>query len=155
MKAKTNFINIANDIGASDKAIELAEDTILAALGLYVLMIGYCDRQRTDGAIPTKAMKRVIAQGLEVDHILEELVRVGFIEQNPNGWMIIGYLEWQRSRSEIEAAAEQRRQAGLASGRARREKNEMNDKNDKNDKSAFSTPLNDSLNDSLTIEDVD
>lgn len=144
MKARTNFINVANDIGASDKAVNLGDDTYLAALGLYVLAVCYCDRQRTDGSIPLRAMTRVIAPGMDTSQLVAELVRVGFLCEDGDGWRVNGYLEWQRSAAEIEAAVEQRRKAGLASAKARAEKNEKNETNDKNDKSALSHPLNES-----------
>lgn len=119
MKARANFVAIANDLGACDKALELNEATYLSALGLLVLAICYCDRQRTDGTIPANAMRRAIAPGVDLDGALHELVRVGFLDETPSGWAVTGYLDWQRSASEIEAAIEQRRAAGAKGGKAK------------------------------------
>lgn len=122
MKARANFVVVANDLGASDKALSIEESVYFSALGVYVLCLGYCDRQRTDGAITASAMRRVVALGQDVTAEINELVRVGFLEHTEDGYEVHDYLEWQRSREEIEAATEQRRQAGRKSAEARRAK---------------------------------
>lgn len=116
---RPGWIRVANDLGGSEQAVELAEEHYLAALGLFVLALGYCDRQGTDGEIPARAMARAIASGVKSDEVVAELERTGFLETTPDGWRIPGYLDWQRSREQIEAAVEQRRQAGRASAAAR------------------------------------
>lgn len=111
MSARVDFVAIANDLGSSRKVMALDDDTALAAIGLFVLCVGYCDRQRTDGAITAKAMTRAVAHGLEISDALTELVRVGFIDETPDGYRVHAYLDWQRSREEIEAAAVNARNA--------------------------------------------
>lgn len=148
MKARTNFVAIANDIGASDKAIELQEDGYLAAIGLYLLSVCYCDRQRSDGYIPMNAFRRVIAPGVDSADLIDELVRVGFLEERDDGWSVSNYLEWQRSKSEIEAAIEQRRAAGRNGGKARAAKTRDPEERDKTDRPTESSPLALSLDES-------
>ena len=46
MRARTNFVAIDNDLGGDDKLLTIPDDDYLAAVGLYVLAICYCDRQR-------------------------------------------------------------------------------------------------------------
>ena len=163
MRAQTNFIVVANDIGSSDKALAIEEDSYFSALGVYVLCLGFCDRQRTDGTITESAMRRVVAHRMDVDAELAELVRVGVLERTEDGYRVHGYLEWQRSREEIEAATEQRRQAGLKSAEARRAKStktqDIQDKTDKTDRptdrpsalpSRSNDPLNESFNESFS-----
>jgi hypothetical protein len=103
--SRPGYIRIANDIGASEEALALPDELYLPALGLFVLMLGYCDRQLTDGLIPDRAVSRAIAPGLDCDEALTGLERVGLLERNGKGWKIPGYLKWQRSRKDIEAAS--------------------------------------------------
>ncbi|MDO8915669.1 MAG: hypothetical protein Q7W16_06260 [Coriobacteriia bacterium] len=108
---RPGYVRVANDLGASEQAVELAEDHYLAALGLFVLCLGYCDRQLTDGHITTRAMSRAVAHGAHCADAIAELERVGFLEVDADGWRIAHYLDWQRSRAEIEAASESARNA--------------------------------------------
>jgi hypothetical protein len=108
---KVGYIKTSNDLGACERAIQLDDELFFAALGLYVLCNGYCDRQRTDGKIPRLAMLRVIAQGRPVDDLIAELVRVDMLKETPEGWEIPDYLEWQRSAAEIEARSQGARAA--------------------------------------------
>lgn len=119
MRARTNFIRIDNDLGSSRKVLELRDELALPAIGLLVLAIGYADRQRTDGAISKSAMRRGVALGLPTEELIAELVRVRFLEETGDGYSIVGYLEWQRSAEEIDAALEQRREAGRRSAEER------------------------------------
>ena len=107
---RPGYIKVSNDIGGSQEALDLPEDTFLAGIGLYVACLGYCDRQRTDGRIPRRAL-RVIAPGIDCGHVVADLERVGFLESTPDGWTIPGYLDWQRSREQIENASEKGRRA--------------------------------------------
>lgn len=111
MKRQPGHIKLSNDLGGSKQAVELSDDTYLGAIGLHVLGLGYCDRQRTDGEIPRRALSRSIAPGIDCSHEVAELERVGFWEPKQDGWRIAGYLDWQRSREEIEGASESARNA--------------------------------------------
>lgn len=108
--SRPGYIKLPNDVGGSKQAVDLHEDSFLAGIGLHVLCLGYCDRQRTDGFIPRRAM-RVIAPGIDCEPLVAELERVGFLEPAPDGWTVPGYLDWQRSREQIEGASESARRA--------------------------------------------
>ncbi len=86
--SRPGCIRMPNDIGGSAWARDLAEDVMLEAIGLSTLILCYCDRQRTDGAVPRRAMVRAIAPGLEYERPLAELVRVGFLESTVDGWQV-------------------------------------------------------------------
>jgi len=111
--ARAGYIRIAHDIGASEPALELDAGRYLDAIGLFTLCLCYCDRQLTDGRVPARAL-RVIAPGVDCGAALAELERVGFMEATPDGWTIPHYLDWQRSRDEVETAVENARQAARA-----------------------------------------
>jgi len=102
--SRAGYVRIANDIGGSEEALALGEDAFLSAIGLFVLSLGYCDRQLTDGEIPRAAMSRAIAPGVPFADALVELERVGLLERTADGWTVPGYLKWQRSREQVEAA---------------------------------------------------
>ena len=109
--SRAGYIRVSNDIGASTPAIELADELYLAALGLFTLCLCYCNRQLTDGFIPERAMRHIAAGSADPDPVVSELERVGFLAAVDGGWRIPSYLEWQRSRREIEAASESARQS--------------------------------------------
>lgn len=119
MRARANYVRVDNDLGSAPKTLELSDDLLFSAIGVLVLALGYADRQRTDGAISRSAMRRTVTLGLDADAIIAELVRVGFLEPTADGWQIVNYLDWQRSAAEIDAAIEQRREAGRRSAEER------------------------------------
>ena len=94
------WVRFDNGIGNHRKALELSDKHYLAALGLLLVCVGYCDSQRTDGFIPAKALRR-IADG-DYKTPLGELVRVGFLEETPDGYQVHDYLDWQQSAEQIE-----------------------------------------------------
>jgi hypothetical protein len=112
MSAPAGWFRVANDIGSSVKALEL--DHYLESLGLYFLTVGYCDRQRTDGFVPSRAFGRAIAPGCRTARLESDLVAAGLIEKTGDGYQVVDYLKWQRSRQEIEAAAEKASAAARA-----------------------------------------
>lgn len=160
MRARTNFVAIDNDLGGDRKLLAIPDDDYLAAVGLYVLAICYCDRQRTDGLISSAAMRRAVAPGMDTAALVPHLVNAGLLLEREDGFEVNAYLEWQRSRAEIEASIEQRREAGRRSAAKRRAEaqtpgrpktlEEKTDKTDRpTDKSALTNSFNDSFNDSL------
>ena len=105
---------------------------------LNLCAIAWCSRNRTDGRIPRAQVARLVnftgigvhtwtaAGGLagggrdvDVSDLVDELVTVGLWELAEDGFQVHDYLEWQRSRDEIEAASERARQAGRKGGQAR------------------------------------
>jgi hypothetical protein len=140
---RSGYVRISNDLGGDERFAELTEEHYLAAVGLWLHTICYCDRQRSDGHIPSAAMRRAVAPGMDITAPLAELERVGLVKATETGWEIPKYLDWQRSREQIDGARDQRREAGRRSAEARA--NQTDRQTD-----IHTPPLNDSLNDSLT-----
>jgi hypothetical protein len=118
MSRPNGWIRLSNDIGASDKALEL--DHYLDGIGLLACILGYCDRQRTNGHIPSRALGRAIAPGCDIKPIIADLVRVGFIDRVDGGYQVHAYLDWQRSSEQITAASAKAKAAADASWDSRR-----------------------------------
>jgi hypothetical protein len=82
----------------------------------------YSARFLTDGHIPTAAVKVVTRRRPKP---VAELIKAGLWEQNGDGVIVHDYLEFQPSRSEVEAKhlarASAGRSGGLAKARANRE----------------------------------
>lgn len=107
VKLDDHFADHPKILGLSDSAYRA-----------YVDGLCYCTRYLTDGKITAAPLKR-LARG----KIVTELVSAGLWEQNGDGVNVHDYLEYQFSRSEIEATRLQRveagRSGGLRSGEAR------------------------------------
>ncbi len=99
-----------------------------AAAWLWVCGIAYCQRQLSDGFIPDQAIT-LIGVGTDLrrnEHptiLAKRLVRVGLFDRVPGGYQVHDYHDFNDTRSEAlqrkEVIREQRRNAGLASGRIR------------------------------------
>lgn len=101
------------------------------AEALWLRGLLYASRNTTDGFVPEGFVRRMadLPSGLdEANRLLE----AGLWTQEPDGYHIHDYGEWQRSRAEIEAISEARaeagRRGGVASGMSRREANEAKSK---------------------------
>ena len=92
-----------------------------AAYRAFVDGLCYSARYLTDGQIPTAAVKVVTRSRPKP---VAELIDAGLWEQNGAGVIVHHYLEFQPSRSTVEATREARatagRKGGLRSGEARR-----------------------------------
>jgi hypothetical protein len=103
---------------------------------LGICAIAWSNRNRTDGFVPRSQVRRlvdfegfghhiwtseVVGGGQDVDAIelAMELVACDLWEQIEGGFVIHDYFDWQRSREQIEAGLEQRREAGRRGGEAR------------------------------------
>lgn len=101
VKLDDHFADHPKILGLSDSAYRA-----------YVDGLCYCTRYLTDGKIAEAPLKK-LARG----KIVGELVTAGLWEQNGNGIVVHDYLDYQFSRSEIEAARLQRVEAGRAGGK--------------------------------------
>lgn len=115
------YIKVDQSLGDHRRSLDLSPKHYLAALGLHVLGIGYCDRMRSDGYIPDAIVPRI--GGTSCKAALAELVRVGFWETTDGGYQIHDYLDWQDSASELDAKREQAQMAANKSWDARRNAN--------------------------------
>lgn len=113
MSRPSGWIRLANDLGSSDRVLEL--DHYLESLALYVLTIGYCDRQRADGVVPRRAFGRAIAPGVDTEPLIADLLNAGMLEEvGAEHYAVHQYLRWQRSAEDIEGARDKATKAANA-----------------------------------------
>lgn len=97
-------------------------DLELEHLGLMACAIAHCNRLLTDGFVSDKAVRGFGASG-KGHKVAAKLVASGKWEKVDGGFSIVGYLDWNPSKADVEARLvrkqEAGRLAGLASGRAR------------------------------------
>jgi len=82
-----------------------------AALAAYVSALCYCARLLTDGVVPMDAMLTYATR-----KVLVTLTDVGLIRNQGTCYLIPDYLEWNRSRDEVNAIKQRRRDAGRIGG---------------------------------------
>jgi hypothetical protein len=87
------------------------EDVGNEAAGAYVRMLSYCGQHLTDGHV-----KHSAARYVTTSRILKRLVEFGFIEPTGEGWVVPDYLEFNKSREEVEATRRARSEAGKRGG---------------------------------------
>jgi hypothetical protein len=87
----------------------------LEAVGAWTLAAVWCSRHLTDGYIPNEAMALIVGKKRAV---LKELVDRNLIEPAPGGWQYVDWLQYQRSKAQVQAEREQTRKR-LAEWRAR------------------------------------
>lgn len=106
------WIKIDNALPGCDKVLDLDPVRSNAAVGLHVLAQCYADAHRTDGVIPSRAL-RMITASPDWSHEVAELVRVGLWRETETGYAICDYLVLQRSSTELAKASELQRQRAL------------------------------------------
>jgi len=74
---------------------------------VYVCSLGYCGAHGTDGFIPREALPFIHARPADA----ARLVRHGFWHEQPGGWLVHGWDEFQESSTETQ---ERRRKAQMA-----------------------------------------
>ena len=80
-----------------------------AGFRAYVLSICYCGANTTDGVIERSLLMLIPTATLK---IAKELVAKGLWEDRPDGWYVHDYLEWNRSKAQIEADRNAHRENG-------------------------------------------
>ncbi len=90
------------------------------AAWVYVCSITYCNRNLTDGFIPRATAQRLAASAdaEQVASLILRLVDVGLWDQNGSGFYVHDYLEYQRSKADIEQLSNDRKAAGSLGGKA-------------------------------------
>lgn len=78
---------------------------------VYLCALAYAGAHGTDGFIPREALPFIHARGSDADR----LMRHGFFREQPGGWLIHGWTEFQESNAETQA----RRARAQAAAQAR------------------------------------
>ena len=84
-------------------------------MGLHCWSISYSDYHRTDGFVPTGVWPALPG----TPGAIRSLVTTGLWEPVAGGYMVHDYLDYNRSRADIEALEQARRLAGQAGGAAK------------------------------------
>jgi hypothetical protein len=75
-------------------------------LAMQVAALCYCNRNLTDGFIPTAAAKKLVdlddIRGVAWKGVVKRLVDVGAWREVPGGWQIHDYAEYQPTRAQIQ-----------------------------------------------------
>jgi hypothetical protein len=90
--------------------------------GVFTRFLSYCGKYLTDGAVPSNVVMTILGpEGPEAaEEILDRMERMRLIDRfESGGVMIVNYLAYNRSRAQVEADREQRRENGLKGGRPR------------------------------------
>lgn len=100
-----------------------------AACWLWVCGLAHCQSQLSDGFIPDDVLPMIgIVGATRAKRLADMLVTAGLFEREAGGYRIHDYLVYNDTKGEAltrkDAAVEQRRQAGIASGVSRRRRNE-------------------------------
>lgn len=97
------------------KVAELEEDRRKGCLALYWLAISWCNDQLTDGRVTMTTVRMLGGDPSEA----EELVRVGLWDRDGNAFRVHDFLDFNKSREQVEQERAQRSAAGAA-GAAKR-----------------------------------
>lgn len=80
------------------------------AFRLWCTGIAYCSQHLTDGFIPEAVINRWGVK--HADRAAAELIGAGRWRSNADGYEVVNYLAYQRSRAQVEALSEKRSKAG-------------------------------------------
>lgn len=97
------------------KVNELDESLRKGCLALFWLSISWCNDHLTDGRVPHGAVRMLGGDVTEAD----ELVRVGLWEYTTGGYQIHDYLQFNKSKAQVDEERIQRTLAGKAGAQAR------------------------------------
>jgi hypothetical protein len=82
----------------------------LASLGLFTLLLSWCNRHLTDGVFTDAAVRRL---GGQSDHI-SALVECGFVETAGDGWQIHDFGSYSKSKERVTREREGWRQRQMS-----------------------------------------
>lgn len=100
------------------KKTKRAWRTMSAAVGLHAMAITYCNRHKTDGLVDVEWVEEKLAlsslKPREQRAMLATLLDAGMFERDGDDYRVHDFLQWNRSRAQREALAEQGRRGGQA-----------------------------------------
>ena len=89
----------------------------LESVGLWTLAGSWCAHYRTDGHIPAQVLNGFA--GRRAGHLIAELTDHALLAAENGGYVFVDWLDYQRSRAEVEAQREANRQR-VARARAKK-----------------------------------
>jgi hypothetical protein len=85
--------------------------------GIFARLLSYCGCYLTDGRIPVEVVETVVGKDKQA---LQALERLMLVQQSDRGdYVIPDFLEHNRSKEQVRADQEQRREAGRRGGKKR------------------------------------
>jgi len=87
------------------------------AFRLQTSAICYANHYLTDGHIPARKLSGLVPRYRK--SYVDELVKVGLWEPTDGGYLLHDYLDWNRSRKEVEAFSKKQSERGKAGARKR------------------------------------
>jgi hypothetical protein len=112
------YVNVDEDLPDHRKVLSLPRQDRPAAMWLWMRGMCYSSRHLTDGFIPAG-----LADSDEDERLAGLLCEAGLWHKNPAGWEIHDFLEWNRSKEQVEAIKESKREAGRRGGVAKAKHN--------------------------------
>lgn len=98
-----------------EKVADLDDELRKGCIALFWLAISWCNDRLTDGRVPRGTVR--ILGGDEAE--AEELVRVGLWERDGRGYLVHDFLDFNKSKRQVEEERVQRALAGRAGAAAR------------------------------------
>ncbi|HET6866212.1 MAG TPA: hypothetical protein VFH80_09820 [Solirubrobacteraceae bacterium] len=93
-----------------------------AAVGLHAMAITYCNRHKTDGRLDADWVEEKLALSplakRQQQATLAALLDLGLFERDGDDYLVHDFLDWNRSRAQRQALAEQGRRGGQAKAAA-------------------------------------
>lgn len=111
------WVKLSDDFWMHAKVVEAGD----AAAGLYARLLSYCGFGLTDGLIPSAMADMIVGKNTKS---LDTLVRLELVDRMETGSLLIrDFLDYNRSKADWKADADQRRKNGLRGGRPKAEAN--------------------------------
>jgi hypothetical protein len=108
------WVRLEDDIADNPKLAAVDDH----AFAVYVCGLAYCNRNLTDGLIPTGIGLTLRHCGGKAKQAIMALVTARLWEPVDGGWRVHDFLDYQPSRRKVETERSQKQAAGQAGGRA-------------------------------------
>lgn len=132
------WVKVDDQFTDHPKAVEVGP----LGVALWLAGMCYCNRFLTEGFIPAAAVPRLMHfEGLAThEEVVERLVAAVLWEPTEGGYIVHDYHDYQPSKEQVEAAREQRREAGKKGGLAKSKRNAKQTASEKPSESLSETP---------------
>lgn len=105
MTATNEWTPLSTRFFRHPKVVEAGRDGAL----LFLASLAYCQEHLTDGHVPAGVLRVLCAESWSTPKAAEALVASGLWLEVDGGWLVDGWLDWNRSRAEVEANREAER----------------------------------------------